>query len=428
MSAALTTDVDKRLLRTTKFPPEFNKKVDTTKVKSEVITTWAAGELKRILGDVDEILSLLVSGFILDNRYPNIKELQISLTGFLDKEAPGFCQHLWNLLLSAQDSETGVPKELLEAKKTELINERIEEARQREEAQKRQDAERERERNMAQTPFALHEPFAIPRPKPAETQTQKHARPLALPTAQKTLQQLAISRARRQPSQSETTTNDELKRRGSEPHDQPAKRPRNSSSVGIEDTIPTNSGAEYKEEFGFSFHHAAAMDPERWWNINLPGKPFPLRQDQLFSGSGRNIIYGTAAPAAGRRESAAPKSRELFPGPRGGTILSSMQTHRLGSESHQAANQQTGAILPSQSASMTRSMRSVVQHAAPAPDPMPASPDKLEQPLMERKMQEKKKKFITQRDSGWYPSLSKRKDSFNDPGTFVSADTYFRRA
>lgn len=35
---------------------------------------------------------------------------------------------------------------------------------------------------------------------------------------------------------------------------------------------------------------------------------------------------------------------------------------------------------------------------------------------MERKMQEKKKKFITQRDSGWYPSLSKRKDSFNDPG------------
>lgn len=69
MSAALTTDVDKRLLRTTKFPPEFNKKVDTTKVKSEVITTWAAGELKRILGDVDEILSLLVSGFILDNRY-----------------------------------------------------------------------------------------------------------------------------------------------------------------------------------------------------------------------------------------------------------------------------------------------------------------------------------------------------------------------
>ncbi|KAI7170698.1 hypothetical protein KC324_g11099 [Hortaea werneckii] len=217
------------------------------------------------------------------------------------------------------------------------------------------------------------------------------------------------------------------RRRGSEPHDQPAKRPRNSSSVGIEDTTPTDSGAEYKEELGFNFLHAADMDPERWWIINQPGKPFPLHQNQLSSGSSRDTIYGTAAPAS-RRKFAGPKSRELFPGPRGGTILGGMQTHRLGSESHQAANQQTGAILPSQSASMTRSMRSVVQHAAPASDPTPASPGKQEQPLMERRMQEKKKKFITQRDSGWYPSLSKRKDSFNDPGIFVSADTYFRRA
>ncbi|KAI7331829.1 hypothetical protein KC315_g4940 [Hortaea werneckii] len=438
MSAALTTDVDKRLLRTTKFPPEFNKKVDTTKVKSEVITTWAAGELKRILGDVDEILSLLVSGFILDNRYPNIKELQISLTGFLDKEAPGFCQHLWNLLLSAQESETGVPKELLEAKKTELINERIEEARQREEAQKRQDAERERERNMARVTVivvATQSPATVVLRQGA-TGARRHSRHAA--------RHLAINRPNRAlpahlPKRTHAASHAMMtlfrgqvtmdRRRGSQHHDQPAKRPRNSSSVGIEDTTPTNSGAEYKEEFGFSFLHAAAMDPQRRWIINHPGKPFPfpLRQNQLSSGSGRNTIYGTAAPA-GRRESAAPKSRELFPGPRGGTILSSMQTHRLGSESHQAANQQTGAILPSQSASMTRSMRSVVQHAAPAPDPMPASPDKQEQPLMERKMQEKKKKFITQRDSGWYPLLSKRKDSFNDPGTFVSADTYFRRA
>ncbi|KAI7676928.1 hypothetical protein KC319_g4204 [Hortaea werneckii] len=149
MSAALTTDVDERLLRTTKFPPEFNKKVDTTKVNSGVITGWAAGELKRILGDVDEILSGLVTGFIQDNRYPNIKKFQIYLAGFLDKETPEFCQHLWNLLLSAQESETGVPQELLEVKKQELINERIEEERQRKEAQKQQDAERERERNMA---------------------------------------------------------------------------------------------------------------------------------------------------------------------------------------------------------------------------------------------------------------------------------------
>ncbi|KAI7499124.1 carboxypeptidase S [Hortaea werneckii] len=434
MSAALTTDVDKRLLRTTKFPPEFSKKVDTTKVKREVITTWAAGELKRILGDVDEILSGLVSGFIEDNRFPNIKAFQISLTGFLDKETPDFCQHLWNLLLSAQESETGVPKELLEAKKTELINERLEEERQRKEAQKKQDAEREHERNMArirererghpnrrgrETPLAVHEPFAIPRSKPAETQTQEHTRPLALPVAQETLQQLAIPRARRQPSQSETTTNDELKRRGSEPHDQPAKRPRNTSSVGIEDKSPTNSGAEYKEESGFSFLNAAARDPNRWVRFDMPGASFEWQLGHRPPHSGRITTFRGPAPAS-PRNFAVPKPRELFPEHRGGTIRGDTQPHRLGFESHQAANQQPRAVLLSHGAPMNRFMPSVVPPTAPALSPTPAFPYNQEQPLSEREMQEKKKKFITQRNSGWYPSLNKRKDSFNEAERMVA--------
>ena len=58
-------------------------------------------------------------------RQPNIKELQISLTGFLDKDAAPFCQTLWKLCLSAQSNEHGIPKELLEAKKAELAKERV---------------------------------------------------------------------------------------------------------------------------------------------------------------------------------------------------------------------------------------------------------------------------------------------------------------
>lgn len=50
--------------------------------------------------------------------------MQIQLTGFLDKDTPRFCKELWNLCLSAQSSDQGVPKELLEAKKLELIQER----------------------------------------------------------------------------------------------------------------------------------------------------------------------------------------------------------------------------------------------------------------------------------------------------------------
>lgn len=56
---------------------------------------------------------------------PDIKSIQIQLTGFLDKDTPTFCKDLWKLLLSAQASPQGVPKELLEAKKMELMQEKV---------------------------------------------------------------------------------------------------------------------------------------------------------------------------------------------------------------------------------------------------------------------------------------------------------------
>lgn len=52
--------------------------------------------------------------------------MQIQLTGFLDKDTAGFCKELWKLCLSAQSNPQGVPKELLEAKKLELIQEKVE--------------------------------------------------------------------------------------------------------------------------------------------------------------------------------------------------------------------------------------------------------------------------------------------------------------
>jgi len=51
--------------------------------------------------------------------------MQIQLTGFLDKDTAGFCKELWKLCLSAQTNPQGVPKELLEAKKLELIQEKV---------------------------------------------------------------------------------------------------------------------------------------------------------------------------------------------------------------------------------------------------------------------------------------------------------------
>jgi serine/arginine repetitive matrix protein 1 len=56
---------------------------------------------------------------------PDIKLLQIQLTGFLDKDTAKFCKELWSLCHSAQSSPQGVPKELLEAKKLELRQEKV---------------------------------------------------------------------------------------------------------------------------------------------------------------------------------------------------------------------------------------------------------------------------------------------------------------
>ncbi|OAP56797.1 hypothetical protein AYL99_08909 [Fonsecaea erecta] len=114
----MATAVDQKLLRQTKFPPEFNQKVDMKKVNIEVMKKWIAGKISEILGSEDDVVIELCFNLLEGSRFPDIKALQISLTGFLDKDTPKFCKELWNLCLSAQSNPQGVPKELLEAKKS----------------------------------------------------------------------------------------------------------------------------------------------------------------------------------------------------------------------------------------------------------------------------------------------------------------------
>ena len=51
--------------------------------------------------------------------------IQINLTGFLEKNAADFMRELWTLLLSAQNSATGIPKEFLEKKKQEIAARKV---------------------------------------------------------------------------------------------------------------------------------------------------------------------------------------------------------------------------------------------------------------------------------------------------------------
>ena len=72
MSAALTTNVDQRLLRTTKFPAEFNVKVDMKKVNVQLIKAWVTDEIARILKSEDDIVTELVFNILDESRYVSL--------------------------------------------------------------------------------------------------------------------------------------------------------------------------------------------------------------------------------------------------------------------------------------------------------------------------------------------------------------------
>ncbi|EFE32702.1 uncharacterized protein ARB_00527 [Trichophyton benhamiae CBS 112371] len=139
--------MDAKLLKTTKFPPEFAKKVDMTKVNIEVMKKWIAERISDILGNEDDVVIELCFNLLEGSRFVRgqtdsrllvsllrveFDGLTINLTGFLEKDTAKFCKDLWNLCLSAQDSPQGVPKELLEAKKLELMQEQRESGGERE--------------------------------------------------------------------------------------------------------------------------------------------------------------------------------------------------------------------------------------------------------------------------------------------------------
>ncbi|KAJ5192785.1 hypothetical protein N7449_008927 [Penicillium cf. viridicatum] len=144
----MASSVDAKLIRRTKFPPEFNKKVDMTKVNIEVMKKWIASQISKILGNEDDVVIELCFAHLEGPRYPDIKSLQIQLTGFLDKDTPKFCQELWSLCLSGQANPQGVPKELLEAKKLELIQEKLEAEKASEALRRQREQDQNREREL----------------------------------------------------------------------------------------------------------------------------------------------------------------------------------------------------------------------------------------------------------------------------------------
>ncbi|KAI0718747.1 hypothetical protein C8T65DRAFT_761911 [Cerioporus squamosus] len=116
------SDKELKLLKTMKFPPEFDKKVDMRKVNLSVIRPWIVKKVVELVGFEDEVVVEYAMGLLEDDSQPtpDPRKMQINLTGFLTSSTPAFMSALWNLLLEAQDSPAGVPRTFVEEKKEEM--------------------------------------------------------------------------------------------------------------------------------------------------------------------------------------------------------------------------------------------------------------------------------------------------------------------
>ncbi|KAI0719682.1 PWI domain-containing protein, partial [Fomitopsis betulina] len=145
------SDKELKLLKTMKFPVEFEKKVssssldvlfvgvDMRKVNLSVIRPWVVKKIVELVGFEDEVVVEYAMGLLEDDSQPtpDPRKMQINLTGFLTKHTTEFMTSLWKLLIEAQESPAGVPQTFVEEKKAEMRQARMGDTRAIEERDRR---------------------------------------------------------------------------------------------------------------------------------------------------------------------------------------------------------------------------------------------------------------------------------------------------
>ncbi|KAI9710105.1 MAG: hypothetical protein M1820_002907 [Bogoriella megaspora] len=122
-------DRDEKILRQKQlageFPKEYSIKVDRDKVNMDVIKVWIQGEINKYLEYEDDIVFETCYNMLVEKRFPDIKRLQITLSGLLSEDkAKTFCKDLWGLCVDAQahfSEKKGVPTALLEQAKQKVL-------------------------------------------------------------------------------------------------------------------------------------------------------------------------------------------------------------------------------------------------------------------------------------------------------------------
>jgi len=65
----MALSIDQKRLKATKFPPEFDRKVDIEKVNIDLMKKWIAQKITDILGDEDDIVVETCYNLIEQNQF-----------------------------------------------------------------------------------------------------------------------------------------------------------------------------------------------------------------------------------------------------------------------------------------------------------------------------------------------------------------------
>merc|ERR1719486_77414 len=100
---------------------------------------WITRRITELLGFEDDIVIDFCIASLTEPSEKGLdpKELQVSMTGFMERKAAKFCAELWKILISANQSPVGVPQEFIDEKKNELKKKKEEADKVQEELQRR---------------------------------------------------------------------------------------------------------------------------------------------------------------------------------------------------------------------------------------------------------------------------------------------------
>jgi hypothetical protein len=65
----MALSVDQKRLKATKFPPEFDQKVDIEKVNIDLMKKWIANKITTILGDEDDVVVETCFNLVEQNQF-----------------------------------------------------------------------------------------------------------------------------------------------------------------------------------------------------------------------------------------------------------------------------------------------------------------------------------------------------------------------